>query len=81
MTMAGRYEPAKEGPNEPPSLGKFVRLKLTDEIVEVVTSDSDSITVNFKGQHIILRHTEVYRLSPEEQSIHEQRLNQQRLQS
>lgn len=76
--MAGRYESKKEEANEPQSPGEFVRLKLTNEIVEVVSCDSNTVTVNFKGQPIVFRHDEVYRLPPEEQSVQEQRLNQQR---
>lgn len=30
--------------------GKFVRLKLIGEVVQVVSSDSDEITINFKGK-------------------------------
>jgi hypothetical protein len=78
--MAGKYEPTKKEANEPPSLGRFVRLKLTDEIVEVKQWASNSLTIEFKGQSITLRHDEVRHLPPEEQSVYEQHLNQQRFQ-
>lgn len=79
--MAGRSEPIKKEANEPQSLGRFVRLKLTDEIVEVKQWSSDGLTITFKGQSITLRHDEVYHLPLEDQQLHLQRLNQQRLQS
>jgi hypothetical protein len=45
---------------------KFVRLKLTGEIVEVLSSDAKEITINFRGQNLTLHHHEVSRLTPEE---------------
>jgi hypothetical protein len=46
--------------------GKFVRLKLTGEIVEVVCFDSAEITINFKGNSLVMKHHEVCRLRPDE---------------
>jgi hypothetical protein len=48
------------------SFGKFVRLKLTGEIVEVVCFDSDAITINFKGHSLVMKHHEVCHLRPDE---------------
>ena len=45
---------------------KFVRLKLTGEIVEVVCFDSAAITINFKGNSLVMKHHEVCRLRPDE---------------
>lgn len=46
--------------------GKFVRVKLINEIVEVVSFDSDGITVNFRGQNIKLSLYDVSHVTPEE---------------
>jgi hypothetical protein len=46
--------------------GKFVRLKLTGEIVEVMGFDSDNIMINYRGQTLTMRQHEVSCLSPEE---------------
>ena len=39
--------------------GKFVRPKLIGEIVEVVSFDSEEVTIDFKGQNVTLKHYEV----------------------
>jgi hypothetical protein len=54
---------------------KFVRLNLTDEIVEVVSGDSNEITINYKGRHLTLRHSEVSRITPEEAAAAASRLS------
>jgi hypothetical protein len=46
--------------------GKFVRLNLIGEIVEVVDCDSTEITINHKGRKYTMDHHEVSRLTPEE---------------
>jgi hypothetical protein len=48
------------------SFGKFVRLKLTGEIVEVVCFDYAEITITFKGHNLVMKHHEVSRLVPDE---------------
>jgi hypothetical protein len=48
------------------TFGKFVRLKLTGEIVEVVCFDSAEITITFKGHNLVMKHNEVSRLRPDE---------------
>jgi hypothetical protein len=48
------------------TFGNFVRLNLIGEIVEVVDFDSTEITINFKGQHLTLKHNEVSHIMPEE---------------
>jgi hypothetical protein len=47
--------------------GKFVRLNLIGEIVEVVHVDSTEITVNYKGALLTMEHYEVSRVTPEEE--------------
>ncbi len=49
--------------------GKFVRLNLIGEIVEVVNFDSSNITVKYKGQNLTMEHFEVSRITPEEESV------------
>jgi hypothetical protein len=46
--------------------GKFVRLNLIGEIVEVVSADSKEITVKYYGHQLTMRHSEVSRITPEE---------------
>jgi hypothetical protein len=48
--------------------GKFVRLHLTGESVEVVSFDSNEITVKYKGKDLVMSHHEVSLLTPEEQA-------------
>lgn len=50
--------------------GKFVRLNLIGEIVEVVDCDATEITINHKGRHFTLDHGEVSRITPEEAAAH-----------
>ncbi len=51
---------------ESDAFGKFVRLNLTGEIVDVVSFDSTEITVNFRGRSLVMAHYEVSRVTPEE---------------
>jgi hypothetical protein len=46
--------------------GKFVRPKLIGEIVEVVSFDSEEVTIDFKGQNVTLKHYEVSCITSEE---------------
>jgi hypothetical protein len=46
--------------------GKFVRLNLIGEIVEVLSFDSTEITVNYHGKNLTMEHYEVSRVTPEE---------------
>jgi hypothetical protein len=48
--------------------GKFVRLKLIDEIVEVVGVNSTEIAIKFYGNILTMKHHEVSRVTPEEES-------------
>jgi|HubBroStandDraft_6_1064221.scaffolds.fasta_scaffold1564246_1 hypothetical protein len=48
------------------SLSKFVRLKLTGEIVEVADFYCSDIIVNYKGKELPLAHHEVSWLTREE---------------
>jgi hypothetical protein len=57
------------------AFGKFIRLNLTSEIVEVVSSNSSEITIDYKGRHLTLRHSEVSRLTPEETAAAAKRLS------
>ena len=47
--------------------GKFVRLNLIGEIVEVLSFDSTDIVINYKGKILTMEHYEVSRLTPEEE--------------
>lgn len=49
--------------------GKFVRLNLIGEIVEVVSFDSSNITVKYKGQNRTMEHFEVSRITSEEAAV------------
>jgi hypothetical protein len=49
--------------------GKFVRLNLIGEIVEVLSFDSTDIVVNYKGKILTMEHYEVTRLTPEEEAV------------
>jgi hypothetical protein len=48
------------------SFGKFVRLNLTGEIVEVSDCNSTEIMVNFKGKKLAMHHYEVSWVTPQE---------------
>jgi hypothetical protein len=73
--MGEGHKPQKEQRIEQQVLEKFVRLKLTDEIVEVTKWTSNSLTIIFKDEPITLRHDEIYHLLPEDLQNHLQRLN------
>jgi hypothetical protein len=49
--------------------GKFVRLNLIGEIVEVVGFDSTNITIRYKGQNLTMEHFEVSRITSEEEAV------------
>lgn len=49
--------------------GRFVRLKLTGEIVEVVGFDSGEIMINFRGMTLTMCPYEISRISPEEAAM------------
>lgn len=51
----------------PQAFGKFVRLNLIGEIVEVLSFDSTDIVINYKGKILTMEHHEVSRLTPEEE--------------
>jgi len=51
----------------PPAFGKFVRLNLIGEIVEVLSFDSTDIVINYKGKILRMEHYEVSRVTPEEE--------------
>lgn len=59
----------------PDTFGKFVRLNLIGEIVEVVSFDSSEIMINFKGRNLTMEHYEVSRLTPEEEAAAAQRIS------
>ena len=46
--------------------GKFVRLNLVGEIVEVVSVDSTEITVKYYGKDLTMKHREVSFVTDEE---------------
>ena len=55
--------------------GKFVRLNLVGEIVEVVDADETEIVVKFFGHILTMKHREVSRISPEEAAAVERRIS------
>jgi hypothetical protein len=63
-------------PNRPEAFGKFVRLNLIGEIVEVVGFDSTDITVNYKGKNLTMEHYEVSRVTPEEAAAAARRVSE-----
>jgi hypothetical protein len=56
-------------------IGKFVRLNLVREIVEVVSVDSTGITVKFYGKKLTMEHREVSLVTPEEVAVAERRFS------
>jgi hypothetical protein len=56
-------------PTQSDGYGKFVRLNLIGEIVEVVGFDSTNITVRYKGQNLTMEHFEVSRITSEEEAV------------
>jgi len=48
------------------AFGKFVRLNLIGEIVEVLSFD---ITVKYNGKNLTMEHYEVSRITPEEEAV------------
>lgn len=61
-----QYEILSDVALESDAFGKFVRINLTGEIVEVVSFDLTEITISFKGRNLIMNHYEVSRITPEE---------------
>jgi hypothetical protein len=55
--------------------GKFIRLNLTGEIVEVVGFNSTDITINFKGKILTMEHYEVSRITHEEELVAARRIS------
>ena len=55
------------------TFGKFVRLNVIGEIVEVVDCDLTEITINFKGRNFRMDHEEVSHITPEEEAMLAQR--------
>jgi hypothetical protein len=53
-------------PTQSDGYGKFVRLNLSGEIVEVVDFDLTEITINFRGKNLTLKHYDVSCLTPQE---------------
>jgi hypothetical protein len=52
----------------PEQFGKYVRLKVGGEIVEVVSFDFTEITINFRGKNLTLKHYDVSCITPEEEA-------------
>jgi hypothetical protein len=50
------------------AFGKYVRLNLIGEIVEVVSYDTTEITIKYRGGSLTMQHFEVSRLTPEEET-------------
>ena len=59
----------------PQVFGKFVRLNLIGEIVEVLSFDSTDIVINYKGKTLTMEHHEVSRITPEEEAIAARRVS------
>jgi hypothetical protein len=53
----------------PKAFGKFVRLNLTGEVVEVLDCNSTEIIINFKGKKLTMAHYQVSWATPEEAAI------------
>jgi hypothetical protein len=53
------------------TFGKFVRLNLIGEVVEVVCCDSTEITIKFKETDLTLKHYEVSRITAAEAVVAE----------
>jgi hypothetical protein len=51
------------------TFGRFVRLNINGEIVEVLGCDSSDITINFKGNILTMDHDEVSRITSEEAAV------------
>jgi hypothetical protein len=61
-----KYEILPDMANGTEAFDKFVRLKLTGEIVEVVGFDSGDIMINYRGQTLTMCPSEISHISPEE---------------
>jgi hypothetical protein len=61
--------------NHPQAFGKFVRLNLTGEIVEVFDCNSSEIIINFKGQKLAMAHHQVSLVTPEEAALAAKRIS------
>jgi hypothetical protein len=66
---------------ESENFGKFVRLNLTGEIVEVVNYTKSEITIRFKGKDLVMSHGDISRIAADEASKHEKNLNDARPQA
>ncbi len=66
MQSLMRYETVWHMAKKCDEFGKFVRLNLVGEIVEVVDADETEIMVKFFGHILTMKHREVSRISPEE---------------
>ena len=60
--------------NHPQSFGKFVRLNLTGELVEVLECNSTEIIINFKGKKLTMAHHQVSWATPEEAAVAAKRI-------
>lgn len=61
--------------NHPGAFGKFVRLNLTGEIVEVLDCNSTEIIINFKGKKLTMAHHQVSWVTPEEAALAAKRIS------
>ena len=57
------------------SFGKFVRLNLFGDIVEVLECNSAEIVVNYKGEKLRMSHSEVSWATPEEAAAAAKRIS------
>jgi hypothetical protein len=55
--------------------GKFVRLILTGEVVEVLNADSTEIEIDYRGKILTMAHYEVSPIPPEEAAAIEKRIS------
>jgi hypothetical protein len=56
--------------------GKWVRLKLTGQIVEVNRYDAEEVTINHGGIELTFKRNEISRVTSEEELSHVKSLNQ-----
>lgn len=59
----------------PQAFGKFVRLNLTGEVVEVLECNSTEIIISFKGKKLTMAHHQVSRAAPEEAAVAAKRIS------
>ena len=79
LSMMAKHHPERSP--EPEIVGKYVRLNLTGEIVEVDSYHPFRVWINYRGQKLEMKRHEITRLTADQQIAHEDSLIRQRPES